>query len=82
MQCDLTYICVCILAFRYFPKPIPVPLPFTSGPHGPFARRTGCLRPPNMDIAMRMNRPTLAAALATAILLSGCQKEDEQPAAA
>ncbi len=31
---------------------------------------------------MRMNRPTLAAALATAILLSGCQKEDEQPAAA
>ncbi|HEV7323125.1 MAG TPA: efflux RND transporter periplasmic adaptor subunit [Ensifer sp.] len=35
-----------------------------------------------MDIAMRMNRPTLAAALATAILLSGCQKEDEQPAAA
>ena len=35
-----------------------------------------------MDIAMRMNRPTLAAALATVILLSGCQKEDEQPAAA
>ena len=31
---------------------------------------------------MRMNRPTLAAALATVILLSGCQKEDEQPAAA
>ncbi|OCO98750.1 MULTISPECIES: efflux RND transporter periplasmic adaptor subunit [unclassified Ensifer] len=35
-----------------------------------------------MDIAMRMNRPTLAAALATVILLSGCQKEDEAPAAA
>ncbi|MEI2301152.1 efflux RND transporter periplasmic adaptor subunit [Ensifer sp. MJa1] len=35
-----------------------------------------------MDIAMRMNRPTLAAALATVILLSGCQKEEAQPAAA
>lgn len=31
---------------------------------------------------MRMNRPTLAAALATVILLSGCQKEEEQAAPA
>ncbi|WP_173418581.1 efflux RND transporter periplasmic adaptor subunit [Ensifer adhaerens] len=35
-----------------------------------------------MDIAMRMNRPTLAAALATVILLSGCQKQEEQAAPA
>ncbi|AHK42984.1 MULTISPECIES: efflux RND transporter periplasmic adaptor subunit [Ensifer] len=35
-----------------------------------------------MDIAMRMNRPTLAAALATVILLSGCQKDEEQAAPA
>ncbi|WP_429810670.1 efflux RND transporter periplasmic adaptor subunit [Ensifer sp. B1-9] len=35
-----------------------------------------------MDIAMRMNRPTLAAALATVILLSGCQKEEAQQGAA
>lgn len=31
---------------------------------------------------MRMNRPTLAAALATVILLSGCQKEEAQQGAA
>ncbi|CAN7519424.1 efflux RND transporter periplasmic adaptor subunit [Ensifer adhaerens] len=31
---------------------------------------------------MRMNRPTLAAALATVILLSGCQKDEEQAAPA
>ncbi|NRP17284.1 Solvent efflux pump periplasmic linker SrpA [Ensifer adhaerens] len=31
---------------------------------------------------MRMNRPTLAAALATVILLSGCQKQEEQAAPA
>jgi membrane fusion protein (multidrug efflux system) len=34
-----------------------------------------------MDIAMRMNRPILAASLATAIFLAGCQKNEEQQAA-
>lgn len=31
---------------------------------------------------MRMNRPTLAAALATVLFLAGCQKDEEQPSAA
>ncbi|WP_081157781.1 efflux RND transporter periplasmic adaptor subunit [Ensifer aridi] len=34
-----------------------------------------------MDIAMRMNRPILAASLATVIFLAGCQKNEEQQAA-
>ncbi|WP_018013288.1 efflux RND transporter periplasmic adaptor subunit [Sinorhizobium medicae] len=34
-----------------------------------------------MDIAMRMNRPILAASLATVIFLAGCQKNEEQAAA-
>ncbi|WP_026616736.1 efflux RND transporter periplasmic adaptor subunit [Ensifer aridi] len=34
-----------------------------------------------MDIAMRMNRPILAASLTTVIFLAGCQKNEEQQAA-
>ncbi|MFC0804307.1 efflux RND transporter periplasmic adaptor subunit [Ensifer sp. P24N7] len=78
----LTYIGVCILAFRYFPRRYR--LRFTSLlDRAALAKRRDCGRSfDNMDIAMRMNRPILAAALASVIFLAGCQKNEEQQAAA
>nr|WP_192937320.1 efflux RND transporter periplasmic adaptor subunit [Sinorhizobium meliloti] len=78
----LTYIGVCILAFRYFPRRYR--LRFTSlWDRAALAKRRDCGRSfDNMDIAMRMNRPILAAALASVIFLAGCQKNEEQQAAA